>query len=103
MVTGYTRPFGDAYQKLATYFLGEDDVKLTVPNKASYQGMIFGLTRYTSNLLRTLTGEKEIEALGAVELRSPFRADATYTSGGWNDSIGYEKSRKNDLHGTVIK
>ena len=40
----------------------------------------------TSNLIRSLTGEKEI--LGAVEDRTPFRADATYTSGGWYDLLG---------------
>jgi hypothetical protein len=86
LATGYTRPYGDAFQKLSTYYLGEDDVKLKVPNKASYQAMVFGLTRYTSNLIRSLTGEKEI--LGAVEDRTPFRADATYTSGGWYDLLG---------------
>tara|TARA_E500000305_G_scaffold109798_1_gene115759 strand:+ start:4423 stop:8139 length:3717 start_codon:yes stop_codon:yes gene_type:complete len=86
--TGYTRPYGDAFQKLSTYYLGEDDVKLKVPTKGSYQAMIFQLSRYTSNLVRTLTGEKDIKSLNAVEDRSMFRADKTYTSGGWLDLLG---------------
>jgi hypothetical protein len=88
-ISGFSRPLADPIQKLSTYALGDDDVKMGVNTRDSLEKTAYSATRYVTNIIRMLGGDGPLEYYLEPKT-SMLRTDKSYTSGGWYDILGFK-------------